>query len=533
MDINLESFIQQISNILDKININNFLNDIKEIKEINDFYEISNQFCDTIIDSKAKILFYLSEEKEKIFNNKTQIELNLKNANNEQNKLKNNIKSILNQSKLKLKNLTSNINDLNSTLNLITGNLEKKKYSLASSRVEKLFQLKVTMSSNIKSIESLHSNILKEIKSEQNPIKNIMNSTFTKLRPNRTPSPFTPQRTNTKNRFTSRNNKNNIYDKINKTKRDLSTSMINPKSRGKSINLKEVKCFNTIYIDGRSRSKNKTINYEKENEDLKKKLSIQKQLNDRLNKELQKSRRKSHGNITPPKIISNLTKTKKENEIKSIPAEMKKNILIFNDKINKISDLMFSLTFSINNLQNKKEIYSLFESEFNNIKKNLLNITTEISELKSCLIKISLNDETNNNLKSINIKKLSESLKIEDDKENFSTNEIDNLKKENFDLQSSIDLYKSQIISLNQKLSNEQKSKENMEKSLNDIKFKNDELIEKINKIEKLNKSSSNLIKDNIEEGETYLKDISTTSYSEVMTLKEELRNSEKKYFNI
>lgn len=39
-----------------------------------------------------------------------------------------------------------------------------------------------------------------------------------------------------------------------------------------------------------------------------------------------------------------------------------------------------------------------------------------------------------------------------------------------------------------------------MEKSLNDIKFKNDELIEKINKIEELNKSSSNLIKDNIEE---------------------------------
>ena len=53
---------------------------------------------------------------------------------------------------------------------------------------------------------------------------------------------------------------------------------------------------------------------------------------------------------------------------------------------------MFSFTFSINNLQNEKEIYSLFESEFNNIKKYLLNITTEISELKSCLIKISLND---------------------------------------------------------------------------------------------------------------------------------------------
>ena len=35
MDINLETFIQQISNILDKINTNNFLKDVKEIKEIN------------------------------------------------------------------------------------------------------------------------------------------------------------------------------------------------------------------------------------------------------------------------------------------------------------------------------------------------------------------------------------------------------------------------------------------------------------------------------------------------------------------
>ena len=536
MDDNFDTFIEQISNNLEKININNFLEDIKKAKETNEFYELSNQFCDTIIDSKSKILLILSEEKEKIFNNNSQINIKFKNTNNEQNQLINNIKSIINQSKLKLKNLTSNINDLNSTLNLITGNLEKKKYSLATSRVEKLIQLRTTMSTNVKSLESLHLNALKEIKSEQNSNKKIMNSTSIKLRPNRTPSPFTPQRINNKNRFTSRNKKNNIYDKNNKTKRELSTSMLNPKIRGKSINLKEIKNLNTINVDGRSLSKNKTINYEKENEDLKKKLSIQKQLNDRLNKELQKSRRKSHGNITPPKIISNLTKTKKDNEIKNIPLEIKKNIFTFNDKINKISDLMFSLSFSINNLQNKKEISSLFDSDFINIKKYLLQITAEISELKSCLIKISLNNETkknDNNLKSISFNKFSESLKLEDDNNNFSTNEINNLKKENIDLHSSLDLYKSQIISLNQKLSNEQKSKENMEKSLNDIKFKNEELIEKIYKIEKLNKSTSNLIKDNNEEGDTYLKDISTMSYSEIMNLKEELRNSEKKYLEL
>ena len=67
MDDNFDTFIEQISNNLEKININNFLEDIKKAKETNEFYELSNQFCDTIIDSKSKILLILSEEKEKIF----------------------------------------------------------------------------------------------------------------------------------------------------------------------------------------------------------------------------------------------------------------------------------------------------------------------------------------------------------------------------------------------------------------------------------------------------------------------------------
>ena len=72
-----------------------------------------------------------------------------------------------------------------------------------------------------------------------------------------------------------------------------------------------------------------------------------------------------------------------------------------------------------------------------------------------------------------------------------------------------------------------------MEKSLNDIKFKNDELVEKIYKIEQSNKSASNINIGNKEEADTYLKDISTTSYSEIISLKEELRNSEKKYLEL
>ena len=533
MEENLNKITQQISNNLDTINTDNFLKNIKDITEIKECYEISNQFCDTITDAKNKILLFLSEEKEKLLKNKTLINMNLKNTNNDLNKLMNNLKSIINQSKLRLKNLSSNINDLNSSLNLITGNLEKKKYSLASSRIEKLFQLKNTMSTNIKSLETLQSNILQEIKSEQIATKKLLNSNLTRIRPNRTPSPFTPIRSNTKSRLATINDKSNIYDKLNKTKRDLSVSMINQKIRGKSNNIREIKDYNTINVDRRSVGKNKLINFEKENEDLKKKLSIQKQLNERLTRELQKSKRKSNGNITPTKSNSKIFKEKKEKEIKDIPSYMKKNILKFNEKINKISDLMFSLTFSINNIQNKKEVVSLLESEFSNIKKNLLFITTEISELKSCLIKISLDNETNNNIKSINKNLYSQTLKSDDDFENLSTNEIESLKKENLNLQSSLDLYKSQIINLNNKLTNEQKSKENMEKSLNDIKFKNEELVEKINKIEQINKSASNINIGNKEEADTYLKDISTTSYSEIISLKEELRNSEKKYLEL
>ena len=319
-----DKIIQEISINLDKINTDNFLNQIKEIKEINECYDITKEFCNNILDSKNKILLYLSEEKEKLLMNKTQINENMKNTNIDLNKLISNLKSIINQSKLKLKNLTSNINDLNSNLNLITGNLEKKKYSLATSRVEKLFLLKNTMSTNVKSIESLQLKILEEIKSEQIITKKVLNSTSSKIRPNRTPSPFTPTRKNTKNKISNINDKNNIFDKRIKTKRDLSTSMLNIKIRGKSNNIREIRDLNTINVDKRSISKNRGIDFVKENEELKKKLSIQKQINDRLTKEINKSKRKSYGNIMPPKINSKISKDKKEIEIKDISSYMKK-----------------------------------------------------------------------------------------------------------------------------------------------------------------------------------------------------------------
>ena len=87
MEENLNKITQQISNNLDTINTDNFLKNIKDITEIKECYEISNQFCDTITDAKNKILLFLSEEKEKLLKNKTLINMNLKNTNNDLNKL--------------------------------------------------------------------------------------------------------------------------------------------------------------------------------------------------------------------------------------------------------------------------------------------------------------------------------------------------------------------------------------------------------------------------------------------------------------
>ena len=527
MEENCKIIIKQISNDFEKINVEAFLNKIHEAKEVNECYEISKEFCDVINDTKKDTLSYISQELESLMKVKSEINSNVKTINNDINQFINNIKGIINQSKFKLKNLTSNTNDLNSNLNLISGNLEKKKYSLASSRVEKLFQLKNTMTLNIKSLESLNQKILEQIKNEQINNKKAMSSTISRPRQNRTPSPFRPQ-------VKSMHNKSLTMSKLyvnnrSKPKRDLSVSSFNLKNKRTYSNLRD----NSLNADRR----NKNDNYMKENEELKRKLVIQKQVNERLRKEIDKYKRKSNGNtvniasktFNPKDNITNVSSVNNTN-LKNMSLNLNQNVLKFNEKINKISDLMFSLTFSINSLQNKKEISLLLEPEFTSVKKNLLSVTTEISELKSYLLKISLDNENNNTINNTNLNSnnngFSQLLEPDDDS---SINQIDDLKKENFNLQTSIDSFKSQIISLTQKLSNEQKSKENLEKSLSNIKIKNDELLEQMYKMGQGNKSISNFNRDE----DTCLKDTSTMSNSEKTSLKEQLRLTEKKYLEL
>ena len=131
MEDNCKKIKKKISNNLDKINVEHFLNKIQTAKEPKDYYEISKEFCDIINDSKKTILLHISEELELLLKTKTEMNTNIKAINNDLNQLINNLKGIIAQSKFKLKNLTGNANDLNSNLNLISGNIEKKKYALA------------------------------------------------------------------------------------------------------------------------------------------------------------------------------------------------------------------------------------------------------------------------------------------------------------------------------------------------------------------------------------------------------------------
>ena len=350
MEENCKKIIKQISNNLDKINVENFLNKIQSVKEPNEYYEISKELCNTIIESKTEILLNISKELETFVQAKAEINSNIKTLNNDLNQLINNLKGIIAQSKFKLKNLITNINDLNSNLNLISGNLEKKKYSLAASRIEKLFQLKNTMSLNIKSLESLQLKILGELKSEQLANKKILNSTMSKFRPNRTPSPFRLATKTINNNKSLTLSKFDVNKKKIQPKRDLSISAINTntKARGASYNIRDLK---TINIERRNISRNKNDNYIKENDELKKKLLIQKQVNERLLKEIDKYRRKSNGSISTKSIIIpkdkdnnfiNISNSINNNNLKNKSVTINQNILKFNEKINKISDIMFS-----------------------------------------------------------------------------------------------------------------------------------------------------------------------------------------------
>ena len=95
------------------------------------------------------------------------------------------------QNKSKLKNLNTNINDIYTNINLINSNIEKRKYQLASSRVEKLLQIKNMILLNIKQLDNNQQKFLDELKYEQFTKKLNHSSSTIKVRPAPTPFPTT------------------------------------------------------------------------------------------------------------------------------------------------------------------------------------------------------------------------------------------------------------------------------------------------------------------------------------------------------
>ena len=149
-DSDIERIKNNISNDLSNINTNEFISKLKNSSSVLDCISISNEFIETFNEMKSKLILNISNELNQIKNAFEEKEISNNILQNEMLISYSNIKNIINQNKLKTKNISSNINDIFTSVNLINSNLEKKKYSLASSRVSKIISMKNITLSNIK-----------------------------------------------------------------------------------------------------------------------------------------------------------------------------------------------------------------------------------------------------------------------------------------------------------------------------------------------------------------------------------------------
>ena len=132
---NIEKIKNNITNNFSKINTNSLLLKIKNSSSVIECESIFNEFIESFNEMKSNIILSISEELNQIKNNIEEKEISNNIINSE-------IKTIISQNKLKIKNISSNINDIYSSINLVNSNIEKKKYSLASSRVSKIISMK-------------------------------------------------------------------------------------------------------------------------------------------------------------------------------------------------------------------------------------------------------------------------------------------------------------------------------------------------------------------------------------------------------
>ena len=437
-DSNIDKIKNNISNNFSKLNANNFILKVKNSLSITECVTISDEFIESIKEIKSNIISFISDELNIIKQTLEEKEVSNNIFHNEILVLFNNIKNIITQNKLKIKNISSNINDIYTGMNLINSNIEKKKYSLASNRISKIINIKNNILSNIKQLETNQQKILDELGNEKNSKFNNSNNNF-KVKPAPTPFPVTSyfsleksvkKRTNTlSNSNLNNNTMESTKKKMVKRRRDFSLSLREnsvSNLRNTSVNNTNtpLKAYNTI---------NNFFKKENKEEELNKKLLNQIKINDKLKREIELLKEKIN-------LSTIMTDQSSNNNLRIFNNQ---NIINFKEKINAISDIIFSLTFSFNELQNKNRSKSSKENDkvFSDIKKNLLDITTEISELKSILYQISLdnNDDitnnNNNNQMSLNssdlIKSTNQSINFTEDLYSINDTNINNKNAEN------------------------------------------------------------------------------------------------------
>ena len=504
MEENINKITSKLTNVLSQINPSEFMNNIMGVKESNEYLDISKKFCELITNVKAQILFDIPDElsslvkKDKLINetnNSFIINNNNENKNIINSDNNNNIKNILAQFKLKLFNLNSNISELNINLNNISGNMKKHKYSLATKRIENLFKLKDKISSNIKFLEGIKNNLNENFILSNN--KSI-NHSFSKkkiIHLTKTPSPNRIKK-NIQNFSTIRLNDRNMNHKKNLSTNKLYNINIKPY---KTLENKRKNSYNNFKINT-TPTKSKKVKVSKFSNIINK--TGNQNNNIIINKEKDELIQKIKLDIDTFNSKTNNTSINYNFESSKLNLE-KSVLLFFNEKLRKISDFIFSISFLISNLQNK---YSS-EKDFTEINNFLMKITTEISEIKTNLFKMSI--ENKNIFISENQNKTNDNIEKDFDLSLYKTR-VKSLQSENQNLKSLIEELNIKISSLNEMISSSKS--ENSE--IYSLKEKLNQSENKINEMRNVYEADinsktliENLLQKNLEEQKIYYED--------------------------
>ena len=504
MEENINKITSKLTNVLSQINPSEFMNNIMGAKESNEYLDISKKFCELITNVKAQILFDIPDElsslvkKDKLINetnNSFIINNNNENKNIINSDNDNNIKNILAQFKLKLFNLNSNISELNINLNNISGNMKKHKYSLATKRIENLFKLKDKISSNIKFLEGIKNNLNENFILSNN--KSI-NHSFSKkkiIHLTKTPSPNRIKK-NIHNFSTIRLNDRNMNHKKNLSTNKLYNINIKPY---KTLENKRKNSYNNFKINT-TPTKSKKVKVSKFSNIINK--TGNQNNNIIINKEKDELIQKKKLDIDTFNSKTNNTSINYNFESSKLNLE-KSVLLFFNEKLRKISDFIFSISFLISNLQNK---YSS-EKDFSEINNFLMKITTEISEIKTNLFKMSI--ENKNIFISENKKNTNDNIEKDFDLSLYKTR-VKSLQSENQNLKSLIEELNIKISSLNEMISSSKS--ENSE--IYSLKEKLNQSEKKINEMRNVYEADinsktliENLLQKNLEEQKIYYED--------------------------